>query len=289
LNIPVTRWLLNSAFRSRGCIASIWYPRFFDGSRPHGDFLWRCKFRDKDILLPVVPTFPQSWLIAYSMHRHEPHLVRFWDTYLRLRPNPVFFDVGANYGIHTYRLLACGSKCVAFEPQQTCIRYLETVARLNGWNVDIEECVLGSAEGSALFYRSKGTFTSSTVQGWVNHWDTVIGEEVVRRNTLDAFCESAGLYPDLVKIDVEGAEASVIAGAARCLQVSKPTLVVETQQETGSRDTLWQTLVPLGYKVCDISGPRATVVDSQSEFAERIGWDFVFTSDLDLLNAIVKR
>jgi hypothetical protein len=117
----------------------------------------------------------------------------------------------------------------------------------------------------------------------------VIGEEVVRRNTLDAFCESAGLYPDLVKIDVEGAEASVIAGAARCLQVSKPTLVVETQQETGSRDTLWQTLVPLGYKVCDISGPRATVVDSQSEFAERIGWDFVFTSDLDLLNAIVKR
>jgi hypothetical protein len=114
------------------------------------------------------------------------------------------------------------------------------------------------------------------------------GEEVVRRTTMDAFCDSVGLYPDLVKVDVEGAEASVIAGAIRCFEVAKPTLVVETMRETGSRDILWQTLVPLGYNVCDISGAHAVVVNSQSEFAERIGWDFVFTADLDLLNAIAK-
>jgi FkbM family methyltransferase len=288
LDVPVARRLLNSALCARGCVSSRWFPRFFDSSNSARSFLWRCEFRGRKILIPVVPAFPQSWSIAYSMHWHEPHLVRLWDAYLQLRPNPVFFDVGANYGIHTYRLLAGGAKCYAFEPQGACTQFLDTVARLNGWDVNIQQCVLGSEEGYAVLYRSRGTLTSSTLPGWVSRWDDPDGEQTVPRTTLDAFCESSRQCPDLIKIDVEGAESSVIAGASRCLLNSQPTLVIETMPETGSRDSLWERLVPLGYKVCEISGARNAIVDSQRDFAGRRNWDFLFTVSDDLLHAIVQ-
>jgi hypothetical protein len=158
---------------------------------------------------------------------------------------------------------------------------------LNGWNVNVERCVLGAEEGSTVLYRSRDTFTSSTVPGWISRPEDVAGEEVVRRTTLDAFCESIALSPDLIKVDVEGAEVSVITGGARCFQVNKPTLVVESMQEHSSRDDLWQLLVPLGYKVCNTSRENATLVDSRKDFAKIKDYDFVFTVDRELLNALV--
>jgi len=46
------------------------------------------------------------------------------------------------------------------------------------------------------------------------------------QRTLDAFCRSQGIRPDVIKIDVEGAEFSVLEGAREILAEARPLLVV---------------------------------------------------------------
>jgi hypothetical protein len=47
--------------------------------------------------------------------------------------------------------------------------------------------------------------------------------------SLDAFVQSRGaLFPDLIKIDVEGGEASVLHGAEQILRKRRPGLIIET-------------------------------------------------------------
>jgi FkbM family methyltransferase len=53
-----------------------------------------------------------------------------------------------------------------------------------------------------------------------------VGMTSVQTITLDTFCEKVGVRPDLVKIDVEGAELLVLRGAGELLGESPPTLIL---------------------------------------------------------------
>ncbi len=46
------------------------------------------------------------------------------------------------------------------------------------------------------------------------------------QTTLDAFCRTQGIRPDVIKIDVEGAEFAVLEGAREILAEARPLLVV---------------------------------------------------------------
>jgi predicted RNA methylase len=52
--------------------------------------------------------------------------------------------------------------------------------------------------------------------------------DAAHATTLDAFVASSGIAPGLVKIDVEGAEEAVLAGAPRLLASRRPAFVIET-------------------------------------------------------------
>jgi hypothetical protein len=45
--------------------------------------------------------------------------------------------------------------------------------------------------------------------------------------TLDTYCREHGLSPTIIKIDVEGLEAEVLAGARSILEQSRPFLLIE--------------------------------------------------------------
>lgn len=49
----------------------------------------------------------------------------------------------------------------------------------------------------------------------------------VRTTTLDTLCERMGMEPSYVKIDVEGAESDVLAGAGRVIDALRPRVLVE--------------------------------------------------------------
>lgn len=270
------RALLNRHLNSYDFITSQWIDRFFADAQFHTDFLWSYQFRGTRISLPVERQFPKSWHIAVSMYNHEPLITRFWAEYLSLYHSGVFFDVGANYGIHSYRFLSHGYRCVLFEPQRECTRFISRVCSLNGWAPSIIEQVVAECAQTIRFYHSKSTWFSSLSPEWILD----CGEEPVEveKNalSLDDYCANTGLFPTVIKIDIEGGEARALRGAQNCLALHHPALVIEVLRSSGNRADVWNAIVPHGYSAFAVAPATLKQVQTRDEFLESDSLDFVF-------------
>lgn len=69
--------------------------------------------------------------------------------------------------------------------------------------------------------------------------------------TMDHYAQAHGIAPDLVKIDVEGHEASVIRGMMDTLREHRPALVMEVLTRAAALE-LSGLLSPIGYRAYDI-------------------------------------
>jgi FkbM family methyltransferase len=208
--------------------------------------------------------------------------------YVKTRESGVFFDVGANYGIHSYRLLSQGYRCVLFEPQTECVAFIEKVCALNGWSPLIVQKVVGERSGTVTFYQSESTWFSSRNSNWV----VACGErpEEVRKDavTLDAFCQARGEFPDLIKIDVEGGEPQVLQGAQECLRLYPTTVVAEVWKHSGNREPMWESTVPHGHSVFALQRNGFVEIAGKDEFLLSDSSDFVFTADQRLHRRLKK-
>lgn len=172
----------------------------------------------------------------YFLGEHEPEITAL----LRrlLKPGAVFFDVGANAGY--FSVLACelGASAVhAFEPNPRVRALLERSARLGSGPIEIVPAACAEREGRATLHVSDSSNTGmSSLSG--------DGEGVaVALVTLDDHARRTGAAPDLVKIDVEGHERDVLAGATTLLRTTRPVVVAEV----GSPDTL-ELMAAHGYR-----------------------------------------
>lgn len=151
-----------------------------------------------------------------------------------LRRDMTVVDVGAHHGIYT--LLA--SKCVgwhgrviAIEPSPRECHRLEKHLRLNRCsNVELLSCAAGEESGEADLY------VVDRFDDWFNSLrppDTVESVSTIRvsvRRLDDILSELDNSKVDLVKLDVEGAELSVLHGALNLLnRKPRPAMLVEVQ------------------------------------------------------------
>jgi FkbM family methyltransferase len=142
-----------------------------------------------------------------------------------LRRGDVFVDVGANIG--SYTILAskvCGARTIAFEPDPGAGAQLRRNIALNGVGADVtvHEVALAAKSGEIPF--SVGLDT-------MNHANPPEGTAVrlARASSLD---EVHGLgEPLLIKLDVEGFEEEVLAGAMRVL--ASPSLIAIQSEAQG--------------------------------------------------------
>lgn len=132
----------------------------------------------------------------------------------------IVFDVGANRGtwLDLVRLHHKNVIVHAFEPvPYLCKKYLQ---RYRTDTVHIHQKALSHTCGEAkLYYYSKADGLGGLVfHPWI---ETEVGkpqELIVRLDTVDTFCEQNGIDRiEFMKIDVEGAELSVIQGAQRMI------------------------------------------------------------------------
>ncbi len=143
-----------------------------------------------------------------------------------LRPEDLFVDIGANVG--TYTVLAsavCGARTLSIEPDPQSVRFLRRNVESNKIEnlVTIVEAAVGANPGKARFTVGQDTTNHVTSKEGV---DT----RVVQITTLDECLERTN--PVFIKMDVEGSEAKVVAGADASL--CKPSLLalqVETADE----------------------------------------------------------
>lgn len=160
----------------------------------------------------------------------------------------VVWDVGAHVGF--YSLLASilvgpAGRVVAFEPWPENIVYLKKHLYLNRLeNVTVVEKAVSDCTGEAWFQEGSCRSTGHlSPQGTLK----------VKTIRLDDFVqENPALAPDYLKIDVEGAELAVLAGAEKLLADFRPTIFLATHGREIHRrccDFLWArgyTLSALG-------------------------------------------
>lgn len=148
-----------------------------------------------------------------------------------LRRDDLFVDVGANVGSYTVLAASVGAKCISIEPIAATFNHLVRNVHLNNMcdRVDVRNIGAGSAKGTLRFTSNLDT---------VNH---VIDEIAKQEKSGTAVCEvavdtldtvAADARPVLLKIDVEGFETEVIAGAEKVL--SKDSLLAVIMELNGS-------------------------------------------------------
>jgi FkbM family methyltransferase len=159
---------------------------------------------------------------------YEPHLVAFFDAFLS--PGMHVVDAGANIGL--YSLLAASrvgaqGKVVSFEPNSENCRLLVASAAANGFdNIALHPVALGNTVGWAHF-----TMAIGSNGGLQDDRNRDILDESCRIVPVMRLDDFALPRIDLMKMDVEGAEALLVEGAQETLRRCRPVVVAEFSHE----------------------------------------------------------
>ena len=161
----------------------------------------------------------------------------------------VFWDIGANVGLYALafsRTAGPTGKVFAFEPMPENVARLRKHLDLNAaTNVQVVAAAVGETPG--VLRMAPGEFNSEF------HVASEGGVEVPAL-TLDGWqAERHAPLPAVVKIDVEGFEAEVLRGGARCFREGSPTIFLAIHGQKQHDDCL-ALLQGWGYVVRDSAG-----------------------------------
>ncbi len=158
-----------------------------------------------------------------------------------LRRDMTVVDAGAHHGLYTLlasKRVGWDGRVIAIEPSPRECARLEKHLRLNRCsNTELVTCALGEDPGEAELYLVDG------MHDWCNSLQPPSVDEPVRtvrvpvRRLDDVLAESGVTKVDFMKLDVEGAELSVLYGAMKLLhRESRPAILAEVQD---SRTEAW--------------------------------------------------
>jgi FkbM family methyltransferase len=153
----------------------------------------------------------------------------------------VFCDVGGYHGF--YSLVSNSEKSIVFEADPTNAERIRQNLELNpDRDIELVEKAVWSSE-TTLQFEAEASGTSHVSENGIE----------IESVTLDSFFENTE-DPDVVKIDVEGAEGHVLEGAKQVMERSKPTIFLEihlkgrTDSFGYSKKELYSVLDSFGYE-----------------------------------------
>lgn len=138
----------------------------------------------------------------------------------------LLLDVGANTGQFSFKMIEAGfnKSVVSFEPLSSAYPVLEKNAeKYNNWKV-FERCAIGDFDGEIQINISLNSHSSSILQVNKEHTDAApsavfFDKETVVIKKLDSIsAEFNSFHNILLKIDTQGFEKNVIAGAEELIE-----------------------------------------------------------------------
>lgn len=162
----------------------------------------RHTFEDITVVFPV----RTRWQWERFRSPHNEHVV-LADMASEIRPDDVVYDVGAYLGWHTCvaSQAASSGRVIAFEPHPFSFARLRTVLAASAPNAMALCYALSDHEGEVFFSHESGPGSRCLVPGEPGiEVDAGRGDILVERYELPP--------PDVIKIDVEGAELGVLVG-----------------------------------------------------------------------------
>ena len=157
-----------------------------------------------------------------------------------VKPGDICYDIGGFRGFFSGVLALSGAKKVyIFEPFPRNCQQIQAVIDANPQMPALKllSVAIGEQKGAAEFLvmpeASMGKLSSSSFQADVQAQEKI----VVPVETLDSLVKSGQLEkPNLIKIDVEGAEISVLRGSEQTLREYQPQLFIEIHSRSLAKD-----------------------------------------------------
>jgi FkbM family methyltransferase len=178
-----------------------------------------------------------------------------------VKEGDVVVDIGANIGYYALleaRLVGNNGKIYAIEPVRQNVELLRKNIEINGYsNIMSYELAIGDVNGVNSMYitkqRNKHTFREVVGTRKEKYVTGKIDVEVV---TLDDFLQNK-LYPNVIRMDVEGYEYQIIKGMKNTLQKKLPLKIfVEFHfhllKQHESIEIL-ETLKDAGFRLADVA------------------------------------
>jgi FkbM family methyltransferase len=183
------------------------------------------------------------------VNRFEKEVTCFID--IAAKPGMVVLDIGANIGAHCLRfarIVGEGGKVYAFEPTEYAYAKLQRNIALNKFS-NIEPYRVALSNQNLL--RQKIDYRSS----WKTDGTQAQGVSVVDFIRLDDWAKGVPLVSvDIIKIDVDGNEFSVLYGGRELLSRFKPIVIAEVGawHFADIETNPWAILYEMGYRFWDL-------------------------------------
>lgn len=202
---------------------------------------------------------------------YEPEIRRLL---MAVRDIPyVFIDCGSNYGYWSVQVTGKqfgAHRAVAIEAAQSNVPQLEANARLNGGRFEVLHRAVFSRSGETLQIYGKNHFGLTVAPGESGKRNTVqqFKVETITLDDAGAMLAVGIGTPLIIKLDVEGAEADALAGAAALLKRNVLFLYEDERADEGNGISR-HLMQDLGLDLYAIWPDRfPTIVASMSDVAE---------------------
>jgi FkbM family methyltransferase len=182
-------------------------------------------------------------------------------------------DVGANIGIYSYYLARICSRVEAFEPNPACAKVLEAYC---AGNIHVHPIALSAERGTAMLNIPVVEGVQQT--GLASLKPSAFAESrsiAVQVQMLDEYSFDNVRF---VKVDVEGKELDVLAGAERTLRKHRPILLLELEERHQQRPirAIIEAVAEMGYQCFFLfDGSLQPIRDFDPAYHQRGYWEQV--------------
>ena len=181
-----------------------------------------------------------------------------------LKNKKTFFDIGAHIGLVSIPAainMNIDSKIIAFEPSDKNYNHLKNHIKANNFSKKIKlyKKLIGEKNCKKNFYSSKDESPLNSIIK-IKQIEKY-NKQSINQISIDYFCKKSGIVPDIIKIDVEGAELNVLKGAKETILKYKPIIYLSVHpahiKELGYDLIQLKDLIKsLEYKIEDFHGNK---------------------------------
>ena len=186
---------------------------------------------------------------------HEPLERKRWLQMVR-RPGDIL-DIGANTGTFAFMAKAIqpSANVVAFEPLARIVSRIRKNVDISGLEVGVVQAAVSNRSGELPIYDPGGAnaYSASIKPNFLPGEKEIYNVPVV---SIDEYCAANGLNPTSIKIDVEGAELSVLLGAKELLARRQTLVLCEWLGRLEGKELIANLLLEIGLIAVDLNSLR---------------------------------
>jgi FkbM family methyltransferase len=188
---------------------------------------------------------------AYWLGNYEPEMAAVLAD--AVEPGMVVYDAGANLGYLTLafaRMVGESGHVYAFEPLPANLARLQAHVDRNGFSSRVTICPLAvSGSCGTMEFRTHASHAMGRLRDAPGPSEGFTSSVAVEAVSLDRFAYDLGHpAPDIVKMDIEGAEAQALPAMTRLLREIMPLVLLESHSVEAGR-TAWEVFQRAGYEL----------------------------------------